>query len=180
MRALPLLAVALLLAVLPAFAQDSFAILEDEPAVGSTIKRRLVSWPVPINRTYAELSAEHRAIVRAPYKDLAAGDEPPYPVRGMESLLREVSVVQKNQLGHGPVKIVIKVDEKGDAQSAARLESPGSTVTQLVAFALMREKYKPGTCGGRPCARDFVFEHHFARELRGAPTESFRPYESTR
>jgi hypothetical protein len=180
MRSLSVVAIALLLAATPALAQDTYAILEDQPAVGSTIKRRLVSWPVPINRTYAELSPEHRAIVRAPYKDMAAGDEPPYPVRGMEPLLREVSVVQKNQLGEGPVKIVIKVDEKGEAQSAARLESPSNTVTQLVAFALMREKYKPGTCGGRPCARDFVFEHNFQRDMRGAPSESFRPYESAR
>jgi hypothetical protein len=76
--------------------------------------------------------------------------------------------------------MTVKVDEKGEAQSAAALQSPNRNVTQLVAFALMREKYKPGTCAGQPCARDFVFEHTFTRDMRGAPSESFIPYETPR
>ena len=180
MRILPALAATVLLAAAPALAQDSYGIFEDQPAVGSTIKRRLISWPVPINRTYAELSPEHREVVRKAYPDLAPSDEPPYPARGMEPLLREIAVVQKSQVGEGPVKITVKIDEKGEAQSVASLASPNRTITQLVAFALMREKYKPGTCGGRPCARDFVFEHAFGRDMRGAPSENFRPYDPAR
>ena len=167
-------------AALPAAAQDVYAIFEDTPGVGSTIKRRLIGWPVPINRTYGELSPEDRAKVRAAYGDLTPSDEPPYPLRGMEPLLREVSVVQKSQLAEGLVKMMVKVDEQGEPQSVASLRSPNRTVTQLVAFALMQQKYKPGTCGGRPCARDFLFEHDFVRDMRGAPSEQFRPYESAR
>lgn len=179
MRCLLTIAAALALA-LPASAQDSYAIFEDTPAVGSTIKRRLLSWPVPVNRTYAQLSAEDRARVRAAYPDMAPSDEPPYPLRGMETLLREIAVVPKNQLGDGPVKMLVKVDDKGEPQSVASVQSPNRRVTQLVAFALMQEKYKPGTCAGSPCARDFVFEHDFARDMRGAPSEQFRPYDPAR
>ena len=175
-----LVATLLVLAALPAAAQDVYSISEDEPAVGSTIKRRVVTWPVPINRTYAELSPQHRAIVHAPYGDMASGDEPPYPARGMEPLLRDIATIQKGQVGDGRVRIVVKVDDKGEAQSAAALQSPNRNVTRLVAFALMQQKYKPGTCAGRPCARDFIFEHAFARDMRGSPTENFRPYESAR
>src|SRR5687768_2740833 len=140
-----LIAALALAAALPAGAQDTYAIYEDQPAVGSTIKRRLVSWPVPINRTYAELSPEHRNLVREPYREMAPGDEPPYPARGMEPLLREIAVVQKGQVGEGPVRMVVKVDDKGEAQSVASLASPNRTITQLVGFALMQQKYKPGT-----------------------------------
>jgi hypothetical protein len=165
---------------IPATAQDAYVILEDTPVVGSTIKRRLVTWPVPINRTYAELSPEHRELVRRAYPDMASGDEPPYPERGMEPLLREVSLVQKAQLGEGVVRIGVKVDEKGEAQSAYSLQSPNRNVTQVVGFALMQQKYKPASCAGQPCARDFIFEHTFTREGRMAPTESYRPYDYAR
>jgi len=178
--ALSLVAAALLLVAGAASAQDAYVILEDTPTVGSTIKRRLVTWPVPVNRTYAELSAGHRDIVRRAYPDMAPGDEPPYPERGMEPLLREVALVQKAQLGDGPVRIGVKVDEKGEAQSAYSLQSPNRNVTQVVGFALMQQKYKPGTCAGQPCARDFIFEHTFTREGRMAPSESYRPYEYAR
>ena len=180
MRALLALTAALLLVAGTAFAQDVYVILEDTPGVGSTIKRRLVTWPIPVNRTYAQLAPEHREIVRRAYPDMAPNDEPPYPERGMEPLLREVAQVQKAQLGEGPVRIGVKVDEKGEAQSAFSLQSPNRNVTQVVAFALMQQKYKPGTCGGQPCARDFVFEHTFTREGRMAPSESYRPYEYAR
>ena len=175
-----LLPAVLLAVAIPVAAQDTYAIVEEAPAVGSTIKRRLVTWPVPINRTYAQLAPEHRELVRRAYPDLAPSDEPPYPERGMEPLLREIAVVQRGQLGEGPVKMLVKVDAKGEAQSVAAVQSPNHNITQLVAFALMRERYKPATCGGQPCARDFVFEHTFNREMRGAPRESFRPYETPR
>ena len=178
---LPIIFTAALLVAAPrASAQDAYGIFEDQPAVGSTIKRRLISWPVPVNRTYAELSPEHREVVRKAYPGMAPSDEPPYPARGMEPLLREIAVVQRGQVGEGPVKMLVKVDEKGEPQSVASMASPNRTITQLVAFALMREKYKPATCGGQPCGRDFVFEHTFGRDMRGAPSENFRPYDPAR
>ena len=182
MRLVPLLVLVLIASAAPRFAQaqDVYVVLEEHPAIGSSIKRRLVTWPVPINRTWDELSPEHRAIVRQGYRNMAPGDEPPYPLRGMEPLLRDIALIQKGGIGEGPVRMIVKVDETGEAQVAAAVTAPNPQVAQVVGFALMQQKYKPGTCGGQVCTRDYHFEHTFTREARSAPSQSYSPNDPTR
>ena len=71
-------------------------------------------------RSYAELSPEHREVVHKAYPDLAPSDEPPYPARGMEPLLREIAVVQKSQVGEGPVKMAVCILDLRMARSFIR------------------------------------------------------------
>ena len=154
---------------------DIYTITEDQASAGSSVKRRLVAWPVPINRKYAELSAADKELVRKAYAGEPAMDEPPYPAAGMQPMLQQIAQILRFDLGEGTVRARVAVDESGVAQSIAVSSSPNDAVTKLVAHVLLAEKYKPAICEGKPCSRDYLFEFGFVRNMAPGIGNSQRP-----
>jgi len=142
-----------------ASAADRYAVREDVPETGSNIIRATVYWPVPVNKTYAELNGEEQRIVRDEYVRLGARDEPPYPRDGMAPILADVARIQTRNLGTGLLHLAVRVDARGEPQGVAVLASPGMAIDHAAAFALMNARYKPALCDGAPCAGDFSFRY---------------------
>lgn len=158
-----------------ALAADVYSIPADNLETGSSIPRGAVTWPVPIDKGYAQLSAEQQRVVRDDYMKLAARDEPAYPREGMMPVLREVARIQSNS-DHpgGLMHLAVRVDASGQPHGVAVLKSPDEAATQAVSFVLMHTTYKPAMCDGAPCASDYSFKYDLQRSYSG-PVALNRP-----
>lgn len=158
--------VAVLLSMLwasSALAEDVYAIHREFLDTGSNIPRVAVAWPVPMNRTYAELTADQKAKVRDDYVKMGARDEPAYPRDGLMPILREVARIQNGSEHPGMMHLAVHVDANGQPTGVAVLKSPEEAATTAVSFVLMHTAYKPALCDGAPCASDYSFKYDLQR-----------------
>jgi hypothetical protein len=143
-----------------AHAQD-YRIKEDEPRIGTSIKRDAARLSMPGDKTYSELSDADKARLRAMYEDMGPDDEPPFPARGYGSLMRSMAAVHRKLHVEGMVDMGVIVGADGRASQVKVYSSPDPKLTTVVANVLMLEKYKPALCRGAPCAQEFPFRSTF-------------------
>jgi hypothetical protein len=144
-------------------AADPYAVREDVPETGSNIQKATVSWRVPVEKRYAELSSDELKLVRDDYVTLGARDEPPYPRDGMTAILKEVARVQRTNRGSGWLHLAVRIDARGEPQGIAVLASPDNAMAHGVAYALMNARYKPAMCEGAACAADYSFKYRLTQ-----------------
>ena len=147
-----------------AVAADRYALREDMAPTGTNIVRAAVTWPVPINRTYDDLTSEQKNLVRGDYVQLGARDEPPYPLEGMTPILRDLAKVSAQDFDSGLLHLAVRVDANGHPLGVAVLASPNRNMEQAMGLALLDATYKPAKCDGKPCEGDFSFKYRFELE----------------
>jgi hypothetical protein len=158
---------AFLIHSLSAVAQDAapparYGIKQDSPTTGSNIPRNdVTSGAIPINRRYSELTREQQGILKSRYEAIAYNDEPPFPVDGLEPLLAAMSKGARKYQPRGAMEIHVDVDANGVAKAAKVFQSPDPGMVQFAAAVLMLTQYKPGVCGGVPCAMSYPFTMTF-------------------
>ena len=127
---------------------------------GSILKKS-IKWSskIPVNKTYGELDEKQLADFRSLYKDLAPGDEPPFPEEGLKSIFYKIRNAQRLRQSRGELNMKVTVGADG---KAVKVEDFGSVrdleMTQFVSSLLMLTKYKPAVCSGKPCEMQFPFD----------------------
>ncbi|MFO1305940.1 MAG: hypothetical protein U1F54_19625 [Burkholderiales bacterium] len=143
-------------------AQVSIPITQARADTGSRIRRALPTITIAAGEPYDKLTPEQRAAFRALFKDLPAENEPPYPVDGLLPIAQSIAfTLADGKVVAGDLFLTVKVDEKGEPQSTAVYATPSDRASKEAASALMRVKYRPGTCAGKPCTAEFPFNAKF-------------------
>ncbi|MNN91692.1 hypothetical protein D3C81_2098370 [compost metagenome] len=88
---------------------------------------------------------------------MPATDEPPYPLKGLAPFLREVYAAQRILQVRGKLVLAVQVNSKGEGKEVSIFESPDDKMANFAAAAAIKQRYKPGVCGGVPCTMDFVY-----------------------
>ena len=162
MRIFPTAAVALALLVAGSVIAQSgstppvFKLKGDEPT-GSHLKRNAATGRLPFDKTYAQLTDEQKAMVRASYESMGPDDEPPYPKRGPKRLFQAVGEIQRKIHIEGEFDAGVVVGPDGKAQEVRIYQSASPEMTQFLGNLLVIEDYKPALCQGRPCTQEFPF-----------------------
>ncbi len=164
---LNVMVVSLLLAAQPSHAQSekpSYGIRDPDLSAGSAIRREVVKGSVlPINKRYAELTAEEKASLNQLYERVAPGDEPPFPAEGLRPIYEAMRKGQ-NKLGvTGELILLATVGADGEVIEVKALGSPSEEMTQYAASVLFFTKFKPAVCAGKPCQMQFPFAYNFRR-----------------
>jgi len=142
----------------PASAETAIPIVQARPDTGSRIRRERVKLFIPAEKPYAELTTEQRAQFRAQFAGLADTDEPPYPDRGLKPVAEDLAfALADGNVGKGRLFLTVKVDEKGEPVSVAVYETPDARTSKEAAAVLMKTRFKPGMCSGKPCLSEFPF-----------------------
>jgi hypothetical protein len=151
-------------AVAPAdvLAQATIPITQARPNTGSRIRRPLPQLTIPATEAYDKLTAEQRHAFRSLFTNLAESDEPPYPVEGLLPVAKALAFA----LSDGPVEggelfLTVRVDENGEAQQTSVFATPSPRISREAAAVLMKTRYKPATCAGKPCTSEFPFMARF-------------------
>ena len=95
--------------------------------------------------------------MRRLYDDMAPGDEPPFPLTGMDSILENVARIRSHTRVAGALAIFVDVDASGEPVAAAIQRTPDADYAKAIAFILMKTRFKPAICSGAPCAMTFPF-----------------------
>jgi hypothetical protein len=153
---------ALIVGVPQAGAQTSLPIVQPRSGSLSLASRERVSMFIPADKSYDELTPDEKAKFRAQFSNLAATDEPSYPIAGLRPLAEEiVAALAGGPVGKGALLVTVHVDDQGEAKSTAVYETPDPRVSRVVAVVLMKTKYKPARCNGKPCSSEFPFTARF-------------------
>lgn len=142
---------------------SQYTVKETEPSTGTRIRKDLTGTiGVAFNRSYAELAPEEKARVRGNYVDLPDSDEPPFPKRGLQALVKPITQAQQKLLVNGDFFVVAKVGIKGTVEEVQVYKSPSPAMTKFAAQVLMSTEFKPGLCDQRACVMEFPLAMTFS------------------
>lgn len=148
--------------------------------VGSVIPQDIIRSSTPIGGRYSELTPDEKAAVASDYEEMAAGDEPPYPLYGVRHLLAPVVRYVDGDRPLGPLTASVVIDSQGKPGKITVYKSSDQVLTRFVASQLATEEYKPALCHGQPCEMTFVLRLEFPRRGKLPVTESsFADYDPT-
>lgn len=162
--------VIMLLAANVSFAQEApalkYKLKQFSPDTGSHIPRDILRSSMPLDKTYRELSDEHKAMVRAEYEAMLPEDEPPFPLDGLGPLYDTLRKVSNKLDNRGDIAVVVTVDSNGEGVSARVLKAEDAQIGRYAAQVGMLTRFKPALCSGKPCTMDFVIRMSVTRSLQ--------------
>lgn len=125
-----------------------------------TIIRKGIRWEskIPLNKTYAQLTPEQKEILHSMYENIAPGDEPPFPEKGIKPIFNAVSNAQYILQARGDLNMRVTVGPDGKAVQVEDFSDVhNAQMREALQNALMLTKYKPAICKGEPCTMQFKF-----------------------
>ena len=163
-----------------AAADSALAYHVTDTIVGSVVPQVIINGPVPFDSTYAGLTAGQKAVLNQDYENLAAGDEPPYPLYGVRHLIQPLISYAETYSPIGPMIASVEVDSKGDAVAVKVYRSPDPEMARILSGAMALEKYKPASCQGKPCRMEYVLRLYFP-DRHGMPVQelAFHHYDQS-
>lgn len=131
---------------------------------GSRTRNVVATIAIPPTASWDQLSAaEKNRVVDRYYWALAPGDEPPYPVNGMQAGIKLIARIQGETSFEGSVIILTTVGIDGKAKSASVIGAPPD-VARYLGAAGMTPTYKPAMCQGTPCEMIFPMYFHLSKD----------------
>ena len=149
-----------------ALADGAYSIKQEDPRTGTFIRRDAATSAMPFNKRYEELSPDELKAFRDMYQNLADTDEPPYPLKGMQVIIRDLIPIQNAAHANGKLFATVLVGADGKGTSVKIYEIPDPKLSTPVAFVLMKAKYKPAKCSGKPCKMEFPLHIDFKAPLQ--------------
>ena len=125
-----------------------------------TIIRKGIRWEsrIPLNKTYAQLTPAQKEILHAQYENIAPGDEPPFPEKGIKPIFNAISNAQHILQARGELNMTVTVGPDGNAIQVEDFSNVhNAQMREALQNALMLTKYKPAVCNGAPCTMQFKF-----------------------
>jgi hypothetical protein len=138
----------------------------DSTSETGTILKQNIRWTskIPLNKTYGEFNDAQKAELRAMYKDMPEGDEPPFPAEGIRPIFNAIKNAQRTLQARGSLDLAVTVGPDGTATKVddfSSLKSP--QMSELAQQVLLLTKYKPAVCSGQPC----TMQYRFQQKLKG-------------
>lgn len=125
-----------------------------------TILKKGIRWQskIPLNKTYAQLTPAQKEILHSQYENIAPGDEPPFPEKGIKPIFNAISNAQHILQARGDLNMTVTVGPDGKATQVEDFSNVhNAQMREALQNALMLTKYKPAVCGGAPCTMQFKF-----------------------
>ena len=145
--------------------RPEYSVKEDQPRIGSNIRRDVVRpFVMPINLPYERLSTEDQDKFKRNYEKIEPNDEPPFPLGGLKSILDPIRKGQAKLLVDGELFLIAIISSSGEAIEVQAIGSPSPDMTRFAAQVLLLTKFKPAVCGGTPCRMEFPIRIAFRTE----------------
>jgi hypothetical protein len=140
----------------PSLPAAEYGVRPDDANTGSNIRTYVLkSTLVPINRTWAQLTASERSRVRNWYKALPVQDEPPFPAQGHAALFESLKRAQAKIRARGELFLIASVGADGKVGEVRSASEIDRDMIKAAAELLAITAFKPAQCGGQPCEMDF-------------------------
>ncbi|MFD2365022.1 hypothetical protein [Pseudoduganella sp. GCM10020061] len=152
------------LAALPEL-DPTHKIRSDKPLHGSRMRWNIASGgTVPFAKTYADMSESEQKEVRSWFPLIDDGDEPAYPLKGTKpiyTLFAEgLSVIEEDS--EGMLTMYVDIDAEGNPTKASVFATPNKDIANFAMMVVLKHKFKPAICAGKPCASKYPFSIMFS------------------
>jgi len=137
----------------------------------------ILTSPLPLGKSYHELTAAQQQVARAYYKNLDENDRPPYPKYGVRLpyilLMDHSRFFQYRNFGLGnestfdspfnPIRegnalAIATISKTGDVESVKVLKSTSKNQAKYLEEILHQTEFDPGLCAGEPCQSEYRFQ----------------------
>jgi hypothetical protein len=116
---------------------------------------------LPLNRRYAELDANEKAIVRANYEGMPEADEPPFPADGLLPIFKALHRGVEKDAPLGVLTLVADVDSSGKVRHVDSFGKLDADFARFASRVLAGTAFKPAVCAGKPCNMQYVLRVQF-------------------
>lgn len=144
-------------------ADERHSLKEDMARTGISLPRAAPVTPIPLGKSYANLTPAQQVAVRRHYEALAPGDEPPYPVKGPRQMIAAIQMALGDIPASGELILLVRVGADGVAQSVTAVGEPSAEMVKYASTVAMLQQYKPAICDGKPCEMIYQFAFTFDR-----------------
>lgn len=153
------------LGVAPAKVESgSYTLKSADAPTGSHLLFTRVTSDVPLKASWAQLSDAQRNGIKAQYRALEEGDEPPFPINGLRQLMDAAATIRDGfSAVSGVLRLYVLVGADGTASTVTAIGSPDAELARLIAAAVVLERYKSARCRGKPCAMLYPLAFDFVR-----------------
>jgi hypothetical protein len=127
------------------------------------IPSTIASGELPLDRGFDRLTPEQQRRVRASYPALNEGDDPPYPLNGGKDLYDFLATLTSLYALHEEALIYVTVAANAQVSSVTVVGNLDPETRATIGSAAGLLKYKPASCGGRPCAGVVPFNVRLGR-----------------
>jgi len=134
--------------------------LHESSSETGRLMARNIEWDskIPLNKTYDQLTPKQLEELRAMYVNIAPGDEPPYPIKGIKPIYAAINKAQLRIQARGELIMTVTVGPHGKATKVADYgKNNRPEMTTFAADVLLMTQYKPAVCNGTPCTMQFPF-----------------------
>ena len=118
---------------------------------------------IPFDKSYEQLAADHRRMLKSAYVEMGETDEPPFPVGGLKAIYEPITEGQQQLMVSGTFSADVEIDVEGTPIALAVYRSPSKAVTKFVSSVVLLVKFKPALCSGSPCKMGFPVRISFAK-----------------
>jgi len=109
--------------------------------------------PISAEKDYTALSEEERARWRnLNYENMPESDVPPFPQGGLHALLGPIAAKNMDDELNGTVKVLVEIAPDGSPRKAEVYAAPSAAFGNYVMQVMLKNKFTPASCAGRPCA----------------------------
>jgi hypothetical protein len=115
------------------------------------IPGKVAQAPIPFDRGWDKFTPEQKHFVRSHYPALEVGDDPPYPLRGVQGFYDELARLAGHLDLNGDVLLYVSVGADGKVTSVTTIGTLDPDIKRAIGAAAGSLKYKPATCAGQPC-----------------------------
>lgn len=133
--------------------------------------------PLPLDKSYAELTEAQKQIARSYNGDLSQDDHPAYPKKGLTSLYSplmdqsRIHLYKGSELAdrafsihtyvppkEGNLLAVATITAAGKVESVNVLESTSKEQAEYAVEVLRQTEFDPGTCDGEACQSEYLLQ----------------------
>lgn len=137
----------------PEVASKRHALMERNPSSSYKVGD---GFNVPPTQAYPTLTSAEKWAVKQQYPILQERDEPPYPLGGPAAIVYPIGPLFSNVEKDAKFRLNVLIAEDGKPTTVDLLEAPTPALGAQAAALLLRTKYKPALCAGKPCAMRYA------------------------
>lgn len=146
-------------------AETAIPVVQARPDTGSRIRRQNLNMYIEAEAPYGQLTPQQLAQFRGMFAGLAEADEPAYPEKGLRPVADALLFsLADGTISEGRLFLMVKVDAQGEPTAVDVFETPSSRMSKEAATVLMKTRFKPGVCAGKPCSSEFPFIVRFGTQ----------------
>ena len=142
----------------PVHAKDREYYIYGDAMPGTKFKEKIFTSSIPLDKPYAKLSKKHQNYVRRPYDGMPETETPPFPSKGLGTLIEPLIRAHSAVLRNGSAVAIAMIGADGKTKSVEVLDAPSKKMADFITVLFFDTPFDPATCDGKHCDMEYLLQ----------------------